>query len=103
MSNSVPRLTIQEGKKLVELGKKAHADFKAKVEAKGWKSEPTLTDPATGKKVKPDAVTLSGKPVELKPNTPSGVAKGKSQLKAQERATGEKGRVVTYDPEKHRE
>lgn len=36
-------------KESVEIGKKAHADFKAKVEAKGWKSEPTLTDPATGK------------------------------------------------------
>lgn len=45
--------------------------------------------------MKPDAVTPSGKPVELKPNTPSGVAKGKSQLKAQERATGEKGVVDT--------
>ena len=52
------------------------------------------------KKVIPDALTKDGSPVELKPNTPSGKAKGAAQLPKYERATGKKGRVVTYDPSK---
>ena len=85
--------------KPVERGKKAHKDFSEKVKAKeGWESEPNLIDPATGKTVKPDAVSPSGRPVELKPNTPSGRAKGKRQIKKYERATGKKGRVIYYDP-----
>lgn len=55
----------------VNKGKQAHKDFADKVKQKpGWQSEPSLIDPATGKTVKPDAVTPSGRPVELKPNTP---------------------------------
>jgi RHS repeat-associated protein len=81
----------------VNKGKQAHKDFADKVKQKpGWQSEPSLTDPATGKTVKPDAVTPSGRPVELKPNTPSGRSKGASQIKKYERATGKKGRVVYY-------
>ena len=64
-----------------------------------WQSEPqNLIDPATGKKVIPDAVTPSGRPVELKPNTPSGRRQGRRQLPKYERATGKKGKVVYYDP-----
>ncbi len=82
-------------------GRKQHEAFKEKVKAKpDWQSEPSLVDPKTGKTVKPDAVTPSGRPVELKPNTPSGRAKGASQIKGQERATGKKGRVVYYEPKK---
>jgi hypothetical protein len=81
----------------VNKGKQAHNDFADKVKQKpGWQSEPSLTDPATGKTVKPDAVTPSGRPVELKPNTSSGRSKGASQIKKYERATGKKGRVVYY-------
>ena len=80
-------------------GRRKHQEFKEKVKAKpGWKSEPALTNPDTGKIVKPDAVSPSGKPVELKPNSPSGRRQGRRQLPAQERATGKKGRVVYYDP-----
>ena len=82
-------------------GRQAHKEFAEKVKNKpGWQSEPRLTDPKTGKTVKPDAVTPSGKPVELKPDTPSGRAQGARQLPKYERATGEKGKVVYYDPEK---
>jgi hypothetical protein len=78
-------------------GRKAHQEFAEKVKSKpGWKSEPRLVDPKTGKTVKPDAVTPSGKPVELKPDTVSGRAQGERQLPKYERATGEKGRVVYY-------
>ncbi|MDB5146205.1 MAG: wapA 1, partial [Mucilaginibacter sp.] len=81
-------------------GNAAHADFKAKADAKGWKTEVKMIDPKTGKTVRADAVTPSGKPVELKPNTPSGQKKGASQLPKYERATGNKGRVVYYKPKK---
>ena len=78
-------------------GREKHAAFREKVKSKpGWQSEPSLIDPATGKTVKPDAVTPSGRPVELKPNTKSGKAAGKTQLKAYQRATGKKGRVVYH-------
>jgi RHS repeat-associated protein len=82
----------------IAAGKDAHADFSEKAAAKGWTVNPRLTDPLTGKTVIPDAVTPSGHPVELKPSTPTGVAKGESQLPKYERATGNNGRVVYYDP-----
>jgi len=84
--------------KAIAKGKQAHKEFADKVKKKGWKSEPRLKDPKTGKIVKPDAVTKSGRPIELKPNTPTGRKKGAQQIKAQERATGKKGRVVYYGP-----
>ena len=81
-------------------GRQAHGEFGAKVYAKpGWKSEPSLKDPATGKTVKPDAVTKNGRPIEFKPSTPSGRAAGRQQLKKYERAAGKKGRVVYYKSE----
>ncbi len=80
-------------------GREAHDAFKEKVQAKpGWQSEPRLIDPKTGKTVIPDAVDPKGRPIELKPNTPSGRRSGKTQLPKYERATGQKGRIVTYDP-----
>jgi RHS repeat-associated protein len=83
-------------------GRAKHAEFAEKVKAKpGYKSEPSLKDPLTGKTVKPDAVTRGGRPVELKPKTPSGKAQGRRQLPAQERATGKKGRVVYYEPKQN--
>jgi hypothetical protein len=51
-------------------------------------------DPDT---LRPDAMTFSGRPVELKPNTPSGHRQGKTQTKKYEGATGKRGRVVYYD------
>ncbi|MBK7883705.1 MAG: hypothetical protein IPJ81_07815 [Chitinophagaceae bacterium] len=86
-------------KEALEKGNKAHKEFTEKAKAKGW-TTPTLKDPKTGKTVKPDAVTKDGKPIELKPNTRSGKTKGARQLPKYERATGQKGRVITYDPSK---
>jgi hypothetical protein len=37
-------------------------------------------------------------PVELKPNTTSGRAKGARQITKYKKATGTNGRVVYYDP-----
>ena len=85
--------------KAIARGKKAHSNFTKKANAKGWTTGKGYTDPATGKTVIPDAVTNSGHPLELKPNTSTGRAKGKKQIKKYERATGKNGRVIYYDPE----
>ena len=80
-------------------GRQIHEAFKQRVGSKpGWTPEPRLVDPKTGKTVIPDALTPSGRPIELKPNTPSGRAAGACQLRKYERATGMKGRVIYYDP-----
>ncbi|WP_026371044.1 RHS repeat-associated core domain-containing protein [Kallotenue papyrolyticum] len=85
-------------------GREAHKALKEKVLAKAektgknWQSEPSLIDPATRKIVRPDVVTPSGRPIELKPNTPSGRRAGERQLRKYERATGKRGRVIYYDP-----
>jgi hypothetical protein len=85
----------------IQGGKQAHLEFSEKAAAKGWDVNPRLTDPKTGKTVIPDAVTPSGHPVELKPNTQSGIKKGAEQLPKYERATDNTGRVIYYDPEKY--
>jgi len=59
------------------------------------RSDTALVDPATGKTVYPDAITPNGRPIEIKPRTPTGVAAGVSQLPQYERASGMRGRVVT--------
>ena len=80
-------------------GKQVHKEFRDKVLQKdGWVSEPRIYDPITGRYVKPDAVTRSGRPIELKPNTPSGHAQGARQLKKYERVVGKKGRIIYYNP-----
>jgi hypothetical protein len=45
---------------------------------------------------KPDS-SRNGRPIELKPNTPSGVKKGQQQLKKYEKETGNKGKLICYD------
>jgi hypothetical protein len=66
----------QTAEKLAE-GRAKHKEFGNRVEAKGWKSNPSLKDPKTGRTVRPDAVTKGGRPLELKPNTPTGRAQGR--------------------------
>lgn len=84
----------------VAAGKKAHKEIQTKAAAKGWKVEEPMVDPKTGKTVRADIVIPSGHPIEIKPNTPSGKAKGATQIKQYERATGTNGRVIYYDPKK---
>jgi len=64
----------------------------------GWRAEPHIRDPITGRDVVPDAVTPKGNPVELKPDTPSGRAAGRRQMLKYERVLNKKGRVIYYKP-----
>lgn len=79
-------------------GKEAHKEFAEKIKQKpGWQSEKTIIGP-NGEKLRPDALTPSGRPVELKPNTPSGRRQGTKQIEKYKEATGTNGRVIYYDP-----
>ncbi len=79
-------------------GRDAHREFAAKVKNKpGWQSEQTIRGP-DGKLLRPDAITPKGRPVELKPNTPSGRAQGRQQIQMYKEATGTNGRVIYYEP-----
>jgi RHS repeat-associated protein len=82
----------------VNRGKKAHSEFSQRASKKGWDVNARGRDPQTGKTVIPDAVTPSGRPIELKPNTPTGRAKGARQISKYERAFNKSGRVIYYDP-----
>jgi RHS repeat-associated protein len=79
-------------------GREAHERFKEKVKARGWASEPRIYDPVTGRYFVPDAVTRRGRPIDLKPNTPSGRRAGRRQIRIYEGLTGKRGRVLYYDP-----
>jgi hypothetical protein len=48
--------------------------------------------------LKPDSLDLKGRPVELKPATPSGRAAGAAAIKKYKAATNSNGRVIYYDP-----
>jgi len=81
----------------VEKGKQAHREFSEKVRQKpGWKSEKTI-EGKNGEKLRPDAIDPKGRPVELKPNTPTGRKQGRKQIEKYKEATGTNGRVIYYD------
>jgi hypothetical protein len=78
-----------------ERGQQVHREFAETVSQKpGWQSEARIE----GTKLRPDAIDPLGRPVELKPNTPSGRAQGTRQLDRYKEATGTNGRVIYYDP-----
>jgi len=88
-------------KEAVNQGKAQHDALKQKVNDKpGWKSEPVKKDNSTGSTLKPDVETPSGNLLELKPKTNSGTKKGATQQKKYEQGTGQKTRVIYYDPKK---
>lgn len=67
-------------------GREAHKDFAEKVKQKpGWQSETPIEGTT---KLRPDAIDPKGRPVELKPNTPSGRAQGQKQIEKYKEATG---------------
>jgi hypothetical protein len=95
----VAKATTKAGNTIAaKTGKLRHAELAAKARSKGWKAEVTIVDRKTGKRYRVDAMTPSGNPIELKPDTPRGRARGKSQLRTYERITGKKGRVIYYKP-----
>jgi len=81
-------------------GRQAHREFAKKVKGKKWDSETSIRGP-NGELLRPDAIDPKGRPVELKPNTPSGRAQGKRQIQKYKNATGTNGRVVYYDPDNY--
>jgi len=79
-----------------QAGKTAHKAFTQRVRSKpGWEPKARIRD-ETGKYYEVDAVTPSGNPIELKPNTPTGRAKGRIQIRKYEDVTRKRGRVVYY-------
>lgn len=50
-----------------------------------------------GTRLRPDGFNRHGGPVELKPNNPRAIKRGKKQLAKYERATGKKGELWVYD------
>lgn len=78
-------------------GRAAHDAFDDAVRNKpGWQSKPRIVD-TDGNVHIPDALSPSGRPVELKPRTLSGIKQGNRQLQRYEQVTGKKGRVIFYD------
>lgn len=88
-------------------GRRADTHYKDMARGKeGWTPEPRVIG-ADGKLLKPDIGTpprtsdpAVRKYIEVKPNTPSGRAAGARQAKKYEEATGQKVRVLYYDPKR---
>ena len=81
-------------------GRLKHKELREEIlkkENQGWRSEPRLRG-KDGKWYKPDVVTPDGQIIELKPNTPSGRAKGESQINNYEEQLDMPGHVIYYDP-----
>jgi hypothetical protein len=95
------------------VGRRAHQDLKAKVDAKpGWDGERSLRGP-NGEIIRPDALGPVRRPpapgdapkrilLELKPNTASGRRAGVGALKRYGAVTKNRGRVVYYNPRDYR-
>ncbi|MGL5784019.1 MAG: DUF637 domain-containing protein [Alphaproteobacteria bacterium] len=88
-------------KKSLDEGNQAHARFAQKIEQKKlknpeWKGSEKLNYP-DGRYGFPDAQTAFKRPVELKPLTNSGIAKGIKQLRKYEAAAEKDGILGLYD------
>lgn len=68
-----------------------------KSSVRGRNSKARLTDVKSRKQVRPDILTNQRRPFEIKPNSKSGVSRGKTQLKKYENATGRRGALIVYD------
>lgn len=87
-------------------GRRAHKYYQEMAEAKpGWTSEPRIV--SNGRLLKPDVriperLSSAGrvKYVEVKPDTPTGRAAGARQVEKYKAATGERVRVLYYDPKR---
>jgi uncharacterized protein RhaS with RHS repeats len=82
-------------------GREIHKQFEEEAKAKGWDTKRDKTkgvDPKTGRNVYPDAIDECGRPVELKPDTPSGRRRAKTQGEKYKRATRKDPVIIYYDP-----
>jgi hypothetical protein len=80
------------------MGQQAHKAFAERVQAKpGWRSEVGVSDRLTRKTYRVDAVAPNNRPVELKPNTPSGRRAGSARVKEVQPLFPRKGRVVYHN------
>jgi hypothetical protein len=80
-------------------GRLAHSLLDERIAQKGagWQANPRFVG-ADGKLYKPDVGTPGGRILELKPNTPSGRAAGKRQVRNYQKQLNMRGRVIYYDP-----
>lgn len=92
------------------IGRRAHAVFKTRVEAKeGWKSEPKIDRPGQ-RPLRPDGGAPQRNPedlekrffLELKPDTPTGRAAAARAVRRYKVASGQRTRAIFYDPKKVR-
>jgi hypothetical protein len=82
-------------------GRRAHKALEERLEQKeGWKYEPRYPGarPDVGAPARNPAKPGERYLMELKPNTPSGQRAGAKQIKRYKEQTGNKGRVIYYDP-----
>lgn len=82
-------------------GRRAHAAHDERVKQKpGWKAQPQYPGirPDTGTPVRNPAAPQKRYLLELKPDTPSGRRAGARQVKRYTEQTGNKARVIYYDP-----
>lgn len=84
------------------LGRKVHAELKARVEQKlNWDPNPEFTG-QSGARLRPDAGTPRGRYLELKPNTPSGRRAAESQVRKYREDGKKKTRAIYYNPKDYR-
>jgi hypothetical protein len=82
-------------------GREIHKQFEEEAKAKGWEIEredTRLKDRDTGRYIYPDAIDECGRPVELKPDTPSGRRRARKQGEKYQRASGKDPVIIYYDP-----
>jgi len=101
----------EQGKKLAnrtsgnnpyaQRGREIHKQFEEEAKAKGWdtkRKDTRLKDRDTGRYIYPDAIDECGRPVELKPDTPSGRRRARKQGEKYQRASGKDPVIIYYDP-----
>lgn len=95
-----PKRDTAKARQAAKIGNKVHREIQSTrgTGNKGRISEMRLTEVKTKKGIRPDIISKSGRPFEIKPNTVSGYRKGRQQLKRQENVVGKRGGLFLYDP-----
>lgn len=81
----------------VQQGKSEHKTFRQDMKDSGRRTEVRMSNIETKQGARPDAVTKSGRPVELKPDTASGRKAMENQLNRYENTMNKRGVGVYYD------